>query len=146
MRMRKIVGAVVVLLAAVVVSGFSRTALAQDDKADAILKDMRKALGGDKLAAAKAMTLEGPFQRQMGPGRQMAGTIAITLELPGKMYKSEELELPGGMSMERVAATNGTAAWEDQKQRGGMAPGMQIMLAGPEGRELNPQAIEDARL
>lgn len=119
---------------------------AQEDKADSILRDMRKALGGDKLAAAKALTLEGPFQREMGPQRQMKGTIAISIALPDKMYRSEELELPGGMSIERISATNGTVAWEDQKQRGGMGGGMQVMLAGPGGRELNPEAIETARL
>ena len=60
------------------------------------------------------------------------------------MYRSEELELPGGMSMERISATNGTVAWEDQKQRGGMGGGMQVMLAGPGGRELNPAASKTA--
>ena len=37
------------------------------------MKQMRKALGGDKLDPVKALSLEGPFQREMGP-RQMAGT------------------------------------------------------------------------
>src|SRR6188508_3014312 len=87
---------------------------AQDAKAEAVLKDMRKALGGDKLEKAKSLSLEGPFQRDMG-GRQMKGTLAISVALPDKMYRSEDLELPGGMSVERISATNGTAAWEDQK-------------------------------
>ena len=119
---------------------------AQDEKAEAILKDMRQALGGEKLAAVKTLSLEGPFQREMGP-RQMKGTLAISIALPDKMHRSEDMEFPGGMSVERILATNGSVAWEDSKQRGGMGGGdMRIMLAGPGGRELNPQAIEEARL
>jgi hypothetical protein len=106
---------------------------------------MRKALGGDKLDVVKALSLEGPFQRDAGQ-RQMAGTTVVTIQLPDRMYRSEETELPGGASMERITALNGTQAWEDMKQRGGMGGGMQIVMRGPEGRELNPAAIEEARL
>jgi hypothetical protein len=117
---------------------------AQDKAAD-VMKEMRKTLGGDKLDAVKSLSLEGPFQREMGP-RQMAGTNALTIQLPDKMYRSEETELPGGMSMERMVALNGGTAWEDMKQRGGMGGGMQIVMRGPGGDDLNPQAIEEARL
>jgi hypothetical protein len=106
---------------------------------------MRKALGGDKLASVKALSLEGPFQRDMGP-RQMTGTNALTIQLPDQLYRSEDTELPGGASMERIVALNGGTAWEDMKQRGGMGGGMQIVMRGPGGSELNPQAIEEARL
>lgn len=134
------------VLAVAAMAVLGSPAWAQEDKAAAVLKDMRKALGGDKLEQAKSLSLEGPFQREMG-ARQMRGTLAISVALPDKMYRSEDLELPGGMSVERIFATNGTAAWEDQKQRGGMGGGdMRIMLAGPGGRELNPEAIEQARL
>ncbi len=119
--------------------------LAAQDKAADILKDMRKALGGDKLTAVKSLSLEGPFQREMGP-RQMSGTNSLTIQLPDRMYRSEETELPGGMSMERIVALAGDTAWEDMKQRGGMGGGMQLVMRGPDGRDLNPQAIEDARL
>ena len=134
------------VLAVAAMAVLGSPAWAQEDKAAAVLKDMRKALGGDKLEQAKSLSLEGPFQREMG-ARQMRGTLAISVALPDKMYRSEDLELPGGMSVERIFATNGTAAREDQKQRGGMGGGdMRIMLAGPGGRELNPEAIEQARL
>jgi hypothetical protein len=119
--------------------------VAAQDKAADVIKDMRKALGGDKLEAVKTLSLEGPYQRDGGM-RQMAGTNALTLQLPDRMYRSEETELPGGMSMERIVALAGETAWEDMKQRGGMGGGMQIMLAGPGGRDLNPEAIEQARL
>jgi hypothetical protein len=119
--------------------------LAAQDKAADVVKDMRKALGGSKLDSIKALSLEGPFQRDMGQ-RQMAGTNALTIQLPDRMYRSEETELPGGASMERIAALNSGTAWEDMKQRGGMGGGMQILMRGPGGAELNPQAIEEARL
>lgn len=119
--------------------------VAAQDKAADVLKEMRKALGGDKFTSLKTLSLEGPFQRDMGQ-RQMAGTNALTLQLPDRMYRSEETELPGGMSMERIVALAGTTAWEDMKQRGGMGGGMQIVMAGPGGRELSPEAIEEARL
>src|SRR5215210_1538980 len=96
--------------------------LAAQDKAADVVKEMRKALGGDKLDALKALSLEGPFQRDAGQ-RQMAGTNALTIQLPDQMYRSEETELPGGASMERLIALNGTAAWDDMKQRGGMGGG-----------------------
>ncbi len=119
--------------------------LAAQDKAADVMKEMRKALGGNKLDSVKALSLEGPFQRDAGQ-RQMAGTNALTIQLPDHMYRSEETELPGGASMERIVALNGTQAWDDMKQRGGMGGGMQIVMAGPRGAELNPAAIEEARL
>ena len=118
---------------------------AQDNKAADIVKEMRKALGGDKFESMKTLSLEGPFQRDAGM-RQMAGTNALTLQLPDRMYRSEEVELPGGMSMERMSVLAGATAWEDNKQRGGMGGGMQIMIAGPGGRELSPEQLEEARL
>ncbi len=132
-----------VLMAALILALTSP--LGAQDKAADVIKEMRKALGGDKLDALKTLSLEGPFQREMGP-RQMAGTNALTLQFPDKMYRSEETELPGGMSMERMVALNGATAWEDMKQRGGMGGGMQFVMRGPGGNDLNPQAIEEARL
>jgi hypothetical protein len=132
-----------VLVAALVVALGS--SLGAQDKAAEVLTEMRKALGGDKLDSVKALSLEGPFQRDGGM-RQMSGTNALTIQLPDRMHRSEETEMPGGMSMERIVALAGDTAWEDMKQRGGMGGGMQIVMRGPDGRDLNPEAIEQARL
>jgi hypothetical protein len=118
---------------------------AQQDKAAGIVQEMRAALGGGKLESMKTLSLEGPFQRDGGM-RQMGGTAALTLQFPDRMYRSEETEFPGGMSMERISALNATTAWEDVKQRGGMGGGMQIVMAGPGGRELSPEQLDEARL
>jgi hypothetical protein len=110
------------------------------------MKQAREALGGKKLAELKALTLEGPFVREMG-NRQVQGTVSLTLQLPDHMYRSEDTELMGGMSLERTSVLNGATAWEDIQNRGGLGGGAQIMIRnGPPGQELNPQQVEEARL
>jgi hypothetical protein len=118
--------------------------VAAQDKAADVMAEMRKALGGDKLDQVQAISLEGRFAREMG--RQMEGTQVVTIQLPDRMHRSEEVELPGGMSVERVAVVAGDTAWEDMQNRGGMGGGMQIMMRGPGGQELNPEQVEQARL
>jgi hypothetical protein len=126
------------------------TVVTAQDKAAGILQQMRATLGGEKLTAMKALSVEGPFRRDMG-GRQMEGTLVLTFELPGRFHRSEENELPGGMSLERIAVLSGDKAWDDMQQRGGMGGGggmrMEIVTRPPgQGGDLNPQAIEEARL
>jgi hypothetical protein len=121
--------------------------LAAQDKAAEVMKQAREALGGNKLAQIKALQLEGPFAREMGP-RQVQGKIDLTLQLPDRMYRSEDTEMMAGMSIERTSVLNSTTAWEDMQNRGGMGGGMQIVMrpGGPGGQELNPQQLEEARL
>jgi hypothetical protein len=127
------------------VAAFSMPLAAQDKAAD-VMKQTREALGGNKLTQLKAITLEGPFRREMG-NRQVQGTLALTLQLPDHMYRSEDTEMMGGMSIERTSVLNGATAWEDMQNRGGMGGGAQIIMrAGPPGQELNPQQLEEARL
>src|SRR5262245_61149827 len=85
------------------------------DKAEAVLKDMRQALGGDKLTAARSMTLEGTFARELGQGRHTGGDLVVTIALPDKMLRTELVKLPGGVTFERTSANNGTAGWEEIK-------------------------------
>ena len=104
--------------------------VAAQDKAADVMKQTREALGGNKLAQLKGLTLEGPFRREMGE-RQMAGTLALTLELPDKMHRSEDTEMMGGMSIERTSVLAGDKSWEDMQNRGGMGGGMQIVMRRP---------------
>jgi hypothetical protein len=120
------------------------TAGAQD-KAAEILQQAQQALGGEALRSIASLSVEGPFRRDVG-GRHIEGTIAITIELPGKMHRSEDIELPGGMSVERISVLAGETSWEDTRNRGGVGGGVQIVLRSPEGRELNPELVEQARL
>jgi hypothetical protein len=119
---------------------------AAQDKSAEIVGKMREALGGDKLAQVKALSVEGKFGREMGP-RQVEGTLALTLQLPDRMHRIEDMETMGGMSIERTSVLAGDKSWEDMQNRGGMGGGMQIVLRnGPPGQELNPEQVEAARL
>lgn len=103
--------------------------LAQDRLAD-VLGQVKKALGGDKLAAVKAVTAEGPFRRSMGQ-RDMEGTILLTIVRPDKLRRSEEMTMGGtvgGPTVERVSAFDGTEAWDDIQNRGGMGGGMRMEI------------------
>ena len=114
------------------------------DQAAKVLADMRAALGGAKLEQVKAVSVEGPFRREMGQ-RQMEGTVVMVLQGPDKMHRSEDTEFPGGMSVERITAVSGGTSWEDSQNRGGMGGGMQIMMRGPGGAEMNEEEREKLR-
>ncbi len=104
------------------------------DRVSGIIAGARKALGGeDKVAGLKTLTAEGPFRRSMG-GRDMEGTVVVTLARPDKMHRLEEMAMGGmvgGPTIERTMVLNGTTAWEDTQNRGGMGGGMRIVMAGP---------------
>ena len=120
--------------------------VAAQDKAADVMKQTRDTLGGKKLTELKALSLEGPFRREMGP-RQVSGTVELTLQLPDKMHRSEDTEMMGGISIERLSVLNGDKTWEDMQNHGGMGGNMQIVLRnGPPGQELNPEQVEQARL
>jgi hypothetical protein len=108
--------------------------MAAQDRVSGIIAGARKALGGeDKVAGLKTLTAEGPFRRSMG-GRDMEGTVTVTLARPDKMHRLEEMAMGGmvgGPTIERTMVLNGTTAWEDTQNRGGMGGGMRIMMAGP---------------
>ena len=122
------------------------------DRVAAIINAARKALGGeDKIAGLKTLTAEGPFRRSMG-GRDMEGTLIVTLGRPDKMHRLEEMQMGGmvgGPVIERTMALNGTLSWEDTQNRGGMGGGMRIMMAGPGqgpgGGTLTAEQINEAR-
>ena len=147
--MRKMLLAAFVVVAAIGPQNLD----AQPEKAAEILKQMRAALGGDRLNAMKTLSVEGVFRRDMG-GRQQEGTLILTFELPNRYHRSEEIEFPGGMSMERISVLADNKAWDDMQQRGGVGGGggrMEIRLAdgrggpGGPGGDLNPQLVEENR-
>ena len=135
------------VMCAAAVMALAVAPLAAQDKAAEVMQKTREALGGAKLEQVKALALEGPFAREMG-NRQVQGKIELTLQLPGNMHRSEDTEMMGGMSIERVSVLSGETAWEDMQNRGGMGGGMQMVIrqAGPGGQELNAEQIEQNRL
>ena len=61
--------------------------------------------------------------------RDMEGTITVTIARPDKFRRVEEMQMGGmvgGPTIERVSVFNGTEAWDDMQNRGGMGGGMQI--------------------
>ena len=114
------------------------------DQAAKVLADMRAALGGAQLEQVKAVSLEGPFRREMGQ-RQAEGTVVLVLQGPDKMHRSEDTEFPGGMSIERITAVSGATSWEDTQNRGGMGGGMRMMMRGPGGAEIDEATREKMR-
>jgi hypothetical protein len=131
---------------------FSMSSVVGQDRVAGIISATRKALGGeDKIAGLKTLTAEGPFRRSMG-GRDMEGTVTVTLGRPDKMHRLEEMQMGGmvgGPVIERTMAVNGATSWEDTQNRGGMGGGMRIMMAGPGqgpgGGTLTPEQINEAR-
>jgi hypothetical protein len=131
----------------VVAAAAALGAQGQDRAAD-VLQQMRQALGGDKLTRAKAVSLQGPFRREAGD-LEIGGTTELVLQLPDRMYRSEETEMPGGaLTVERVSVLAGDRAWDDIQTRGGVGgpPGGVFLFRGPQGQELNPEALEQARV
>jgi hypothetical protein len=161
---RIVIVASAVMLANVV--GVERVAmpLGAQDRVAEVLAQAKKALGGDRLAAVKALSAEGPFRRAMGQ-RDMEGTITLVLVRPDKMRRIEDMN-PGGMvggpTIERTTAFNGTEAWEDMQNRGAMGGNFRIEMRGPgdgpppgspagqgagqQASVLTPEQIEQARV
>src|SRR5687768_14555548 len=150
--MRRVTSIATAMLLASVIQfdGVSMTPLAQDRVAG-IISATRKALGGeDKIAGLKALSAEGRFRRSMG-GRDMEGTLTVTLGRPDKMHRLEEMQMGGtvgGPVIERTMVLNGAASWEDSQNRGGMGGGMRIMInqgPGPGGGQMTPEQLNEAR-
>jgi hypothetical protein len=134
--MRRLISTAAVVMVASLIQfeSVSIMPMAAQDRVSSIIAGARKALGGeDKVAGLKTLTAEGPFRRSMG-GRDMEGTVTVTLARPDKMHRLEEMAMGGmigGPTIERTMVLNGTTAWEDTQNRGGMGGGMRIMMAGP---------------
>ncbi|MFN2445454.1 MAG: hypothetical protein ABR606_07715 [Vicinamibacterales bacterium] len=148
MSVRVVVVTALIAMPVMGVDRFVPSPLAAADEAMEVLRQAREALGGEaRVNDVKTLILEGPFSRAMGP-RQMDGTSSLTLVLPDRLHRSEETELPGGASVERISVVAGETAWEDTQNRGGVGGGgMQVMtmFRGPNGQPMDPQAMEQAR-
>src|SRR5688572_28031093 len=147
MRRVTSIAAAIVVACFVEFDGISIAPITAQDRVASIIKDARKALGGeDKVAALKTLIAEGPFRRSMG-GREMEGTLVVTLGRPDKMHRLEEMQMGGmvgGPLIERTMALNGITSWEDTQNRGGMGGGMRIMIAqgpGPSGGQMTEAQI-----
>ncbi len=136
--MRRLISTAALLMAAafVHIDGVSILPLAAQDRVAGVLAEAKKALGGDdKVAAMKGLTAEGPFRRSMG-GRDMEGTLSLTIVRPDRMRRIEEIAMGGmvgGPVMERTSVLAGTTAWDDTANRGGMGGGMRMEIRNGPG-------------
>jgi hypothetical protein len=134
--MRRVISiaALVMVAAFVRVDGISILPLMAQDRVATVIADAKKAMGGDKLAALKGLTAEGPFRRSMG-GREMEGLLTLTIVRPDRMHRVEDLAMGGmvgGPTMERTSVLAGNVAWDDMANRGGMGGGMRMEIrSGP---------------
>ncbi len=134
---------VAMMVAMATVSGASVAA----DQASDVVQKVRAALGGeDAIEKVKAIAAKGTFRREMGQ-RQIEGALTLTIERPDRMHRSEEMEMPGGASVERITALAGDTSWDDTQNRGGMGGGMQMQMVmrGPNGEAANPEAMAHMR-
>ena len=126
--------AIVMVASFIQIDSVSYSPLAAQNRVAGIVSAARQALGGeDKIAALKGLSAEGPFRRSMG-GRDMEGTSTLTIARPDKMKRVDEMQMGGmvgGPTIERTSVLNGTTAWDDTANRGGMGGGMQIVMRGP---------------
>src|SRR5690349_14254662 len=116
------------------------TALADDQRAQEVLKQAREAVGGEqRLQKLEALHINGQYRRVFGE-RQLAGDREISILLPNK-YLVEDSMNPGGLStaMINTHALNGDHAWNGTTGGAGMAF---RMTTGPGGQQASPEQME----
>jgi hypothetical protein len=114
-------------------------ALANDARAQEILKQARQAIGGDEqLQKTQGLQINGQYRRVFGE-RQMAGDREISILLPNK-YLVEDATNAGGLStaMINTRALNGDKAWSGNSGGGGMM----FRMIGPGGQQVSPEEME----
>jgi hypothetical protein len=146
-----------ILLASLAVLGADATSAAPSAAdGQAIVAEVRKALGGEEtLARIRTFSAEGTYRRIMGP-RQLEGTLELVAQLPDKMRRIEDLAMEGmtgGPSIERVMTLNGDRGWDETNQRGGGGGGTVVMMRvgpgpggpGAAGEPPSPEQMEAFR-
>ena len=119
-----------------------QTALANDARAEEVLKQAREAIGGEKLQKIESLYINGQYRRVFGD-RQMGGDREISISLPNK-YLVEDAMNAGGLStsMVNTRGLNGERAWSGSSGGGGM---IIRMGGGPGGAQPSPEQLEAAQ-
>jgi len=128
------------LLILTLILSSAATALADDARAQEILKQARQAIGGEEqLQKIQSLQINGQYRRVFGE-RQMGGEREISILLPNK-YLVEDAMNAGGMSTALIntRALNGDKAWSGNSGGGG---GMIFRIAGPGGQQASPEQME----
>jgi len=115
-------------------------ALADDARAQQILKQARQAIGGEEqLQKIQGLQVKGQYRRTFGD-RQMGGDREISILLPNK-YLVEDAMNSGGLStaMINTRGLNGDKAWSGNSGGGGMV----FRIMGPGGQQASPEQMEE---
>lgn len=115
-------------------------ALADDARAQQILKQARQAIGGEEqLQKIQGLQIKGQYRRTFGD-RQMGGDREINILLPNK-YLVEDAMNSGGLStaMINTRGLNGDKAWSGNSGGGGMV----FRIMGPGGQQASPEQMEE---
>jgi hypothetical protein len=116
--------------------------LLAQDRAAAVLMQVRTALGGEqKLEAVKAISAEGSFRRAMGT-RSVEGNTFLLLVRPDKLRRSDESKVLGSTS-ERISTFDGTEAWDEMVNAARVGGGGGFDHGGGGGGTLTGQAATD---
>lgn len=118
----------------------TRPVVAQDLRAQEILKQARTAIGGEELLQKiQSLSINGQYRRVLGE-REMAGDREVSIALPDK-YLVEDAFNQGGLSTAMISTRglNGEHAWSGQSGGGG---GMVIRMGGPGGQQATPEQME----
>lgn len=113
--------------------------LANDARAQELLKQARAAIGGEEaLQKIQSLDIKGEYRRVFGE-REMAGDREISISLPDK-YLVEDAMNPGGLSTAIINSRglNGERAWMGTSGGGGMV----IRMGGPGGAQQTPEQLE----
>ena len=128
------------LLILTLILSSATAALADDARAQEILKQARQAIGGEEqLQKIQGLQINGQYRRVFGE-RQMGGEREISISLPNK-YLVEDAMNAGGLStaMINTRGLNGDQAWSGNSGGGG---GMIFRMAGPGGQQASPEQME----
>ena len=136
--MRKLAPLLLLLLAPLL---FPCLVLADDARAQELLKQARTAIGGeDALQKIQSLDIKGEYRRVVGE-REMAGDREISISLPDK-YLVEDAMSMGGLSTAIINSRglNGERAWMGSSGGGG---GMVFRMGGPGGQQqATPEQLE----
>lgn len=127
-------------------TALAAAALAADQarNPEEILAQARQALGGEKLAAVRALTAEGRMLRAAPNGTSMESEFELSLALPDKYVMRSVLAAMGNMSVYRLTGFNGGQVIEEIDRPPNLAGGNVIVrIQGPGGSAADPATMTD---
>ncbi len=133
MRFKRTLRMGVALATALIVSGaaFGQESKAPADRAQGLLMEAQKALGGDRaLQAIHSLSASGEY-RQIVQENELNGEMKLDLLLPDRFMKTTTIKRPSGTSITRIETVNRDQVWIDTK---GSAGGRGMEREGGMGR------------